>query len=104
VNGPAKVTGLRVNSASLFSRVQWGHFHAGSHTGGVKEVEVTFPERFGSTPHAVVTPRSEGYYTDTFAITVKYVDAATFKVNIQRLDAMNASWAQDLRLDWIAWE
>lgn len=104
VNGPAKVTGLRINSASLFGRVQWGHFHAGPHTGGVKEVLVTFPEGFSTTPHALVTARSEGYYTDTFAITVKYIDAGTFKVNIQRTDAMNAAWGQDLRLDWIAWD
>lgn len=104
VNGPAKVTGLRINSASLFGRVQWGNSHAGTHTGGVKEVLVTFPERFGTTPHAVVTARSQGYYTDTFAITVKYIDAGTFKVNIQRTDAMNAAWGQDLLLDWIAWE
>jgi hypothetical protein len=104
VNGPAKVLGLRINSNHIFNRVQAGHFHAGSHTGGVKEVRIDFPERFGSLPQAVVTARSEGYYEDTYAITVKYIDATHFKVNIMRLDAMKAGWQQNLRLDWIAWE
>ena len=104
VNGPAKVLGLRVNSGYQFSRVQAGHFHAGAHTGGVKEVRIDFPERFGSTPQAVVTARSEGYYADTFAITVKYIEASHMKVDVLRLDALNAGWGQDMRLDWIAWE
>jgi hypothetical protein len=104
VNGTAKLLGLIVNSGTRFGRVQAGHFHAGRHTGGVKEVRIDFPERFSGLPQAVVTARSEGFYADTFAITVKYIDASLVRVNILRLDAMNASWDQDLRLDWIAWE
>ncbi|MER7274771.1 LamG domain-containing protein [Dactylosporangium sp. NPDC000244] len=104
VNGVAKVLGLSVGTSHRFGRMLAGHFVAGPHTGGVKEVRVDFPERFGVVPHATVTARSEGYYTDTFAVTVKYIDQSHFKVNILRLDALNAGWQQNLRLDWIAWE
>lgn len=104
VNGTAKVLGLMVNSGTRFNRVQAGHFTAGSHNGGVKEVQINFPERFGGTPQVMVTARSEGYYPDTFAVTVKYSSATYVKVNILRLDSLHSSWQQNLRLDWIAWE
>lgn len=104
VNGSARVAGLRVNSGYQFSRMQAGHAYLGSHSGGIKEVEIAFPERFGATPMAVVTVRSEGYYADTFAVTVKYIDLSLFKVNILRLDKASSGWGQNLRLDWIAWE
>jgi len=103
VNGAVKSTGLAVNSNYQFKKLLAGHFHCGSHTGGVKEVRIDFPERFAATPQAVVTARSEGYYEDTYAVTVKYIDATHFKVNILRLDDFKKGWGQNLRLDWIAW-
>jgi len=103
VNGTVKSTGLSVNSNYQFKKLLAGHFLCGSHTGGVKEARIDFPEHFAATPQAVVTARSEGYYEDTFAVTVKYIDATHFKVNILRLDDFKKGWGQNLRLDWIAW-
>ncbi|MER7169410.1 LamG domain-containing protein [Micromonospora sp. NPDC000207] len=104
VNGPAKVLGLTVNSGTRFGRIQAGHFEAGSHSGGVKEVQITFPERFSRAPMVMVTVRNEGYYADTFTATVKYVDNGYVKVNILRVDSHRARWDQNVRLDWFAWE
>lgn len=104
VNGTAKVLGLTVNNGTQFNRMQAGHFQAGSHTGGVKEVQINFPKSFGGTPMVLVTVRNEGYYNDTFAATVKYVSNTYVKVNLLRLDSLGSRWEQNVRLDWFAWE
>jgi len=103
VEGTVRSAGLAVGSNHQFKKFLSGHALCGSHTSGVKEVRIDFSERFAATPQAVVTVRSEGYYDDTFAVTVKYIDATHFKVNIIRIDALKSGWGQNLRLDWIAW-
>ena len=88
-------------------RLKAGQATAGSCKGGTKEAVITFPEPFSTVPHVMITPVSENYrppYPDVFAVTVKYRDKTSVKVNIIRIDAMNFSWDQQLRLDWIAWE
>jgi hypothetical protein len=103
VNGNLLTRALRVNSGTQFNHMQAGHQFCGSHGGGVKEVLITFPEAFGQKPHVICTVRGEGYYNDTFAVTVKYIDNRTFKVNLLRLDALAKGWGQNVRLDWIAY-
>jgi hypothetical protein len=103
VEGAIRAAGLSLGSSYRFNKMLAGHALCGANNGGIKEVRIDFPEPFADTPQAIVTPRSEGYYEDTFAITVKYIDRTHFKVNIMRLDSMKGGWAQNLRLDWIAW-
>jgi hypothetical protein len=102
VNGVLLTRALKVNTGTQFNQIQAGHQFCGSHGGGVKEVLIRFPQGFAQKPLVICTARGEGYYNDTFGITVKYLDNNTFKVNIIRLDAHNAGWGQNLRLDWVA--
>ncbi len=68
---------------------------------------VDFPAPFSAPPGVVATPLQGTNYAhlniaDTFAVTVTQVDQKGFNVNIQRVDGKGNSWAQNLRLSWIA--
>jgi hypothetical protein len=102
VQGMLLTGALRVNTGTQFNQIQAGHMMCGSHGGGVKEVEIKFPQGFQIKPLVVCTVRGEGYYSDTFAVTVKYIDNNTFKVNLLRVDSIKAGWGQNVRLDWVA--
>ena len=67
---------------------------------------ITFPVSFAtSTPRVFVTARNEPAtsYGDSFSVSVRAITANSVTLNIQRTDT-NASWAQQLRLDWFAVE
>lgn len=104
VNGNINTKAVNVNSNIQFNKIQAGHVKCGSHGGGVKEVTINFPQRFRLKPMCVCTVRGEGYYNDTFAVTVKYITTASFKVNIARMDSHMRGWGQNVRLDWFAFE
>ena len=105
VSGAAHSGALEINSHYRFSHVQAGHLQAGSNgSNGVKEVRINFPEPFARKPQAVITPRNEGFYSDTYAATIKYIDGNYMLINIIRLDSLGHSWGQNLRIEWIAWE
>lgn len=97
--------GLRVsNAGTVFARVQAGTTTLGPGTNTMSYV-VAFPSAFVTAPKVQVTPRNDPLFDvpDTFATTLRKVTTTNFVVNIHRVDAP-AGWAQQLRLDWTAWE
>lgn len=104
VNGTIYTGGLRVNSSYSIQKMLAGHAQLGSHKGGVKKITITFPEAFTRKPYVIASVRSEGYYDDTYACTVRYIDTRKFEINILRVEKQGNGWGQNLRLDWMAWE
>jgi hypothetical protein len=106
VAGTTYTDALVVNSGFQFGRLLGGHAYLGSHTGGVKKVNIPFPQAFQYKPFVLVTVRNEDSirYNDTFAVTVGYIDKTRFEVNIMRMDRDGDGWAQQVRLHWLAWE
>ena len=104
--GTTYTDALIVNSGFQFGRMLGGHAYLGSHGGGVKKVNVPFPQAFRYKPFVIVTVRNEDNirYDDTFAVTVGYIDTTRFEVNVMRIDRGGAGWAQQVRLHWLAWE
>lgn len=92
-------------SGNLSAQGQAGTWAVGGNGGGgdFKTVTVTFPVAFGAAPRVICTVRTETgqTWTDTFAVTTKGISTTEFTVNIKRVDS-NASWGQNLLLDWIA--
>ena len=67
-----------------------------------KTATITFPSEFASVPSVVCTVRGSAA-DDTFAVTLRGDPTTTgFSVNVKRVDSA-VNWAQDLKLDWIAW-
>jgi hypothetical protein len=74
-------------------------------TKGTIRFTVNFAVPFAAVP-VVVTPLQGTNYppniADTFAITVVTVSAKDFTVNVNRVDALNSGWDQNLRLQYMA--
>jgi hypothetical protein len=87
---------------TVMNRVQSGTATVGAGT-GFKTITVNFPTSFGATPKVMVTVKGEDY-NDTFAVTTRAVNTANFKVNVYRVDSLGGGWAQNLQVDWLAWE
>ncbi|WP_157347054.1 H-type lectin domain-containing protein [Bradyrhizobium pachyrhizi] len=75
-------------------------------TKGTYKYAVTFGTPFPKAPVVVATPLQGTNYTgniaDTFGIAVTAVTEKGFTVNVNRLDALNGGWDQNLRLQYIA--
>ncbi|MEA2875463.1 MAG: hypothetical protein QOF14_659 [Hyphomicrobiales bacterium] len=76
-------------------------------TQGTYKFNVNFAPAFPTVPVVVATPLQgtnfpAGTIADTFAITVVSVTATGFTVNVNRVDALNGGWAQNLRLGYTA--
>jgi hypothetical protein len=75
-------------------------------TKGTFRFNVNFAETFPSIPVVLATPLQGTNYppniADTFAITVITVSTKGFAVNVNRVDALNQGWDQDLRLQYMA--
>ena len=95
--------GITLNGGSKVTKIQHGAYTAGTGSGGVKTVTITFSSAFTGTPKVNVTVRG-GDYNDVFAVTTRNVSATQFQVNIYRVDSPGGLWGQSLVLDWFAWE
>ena len=78
---------------------------AGTH--GTYKYNVNFAVAFPAVPIVVATPLQgtnypAGTIADTFAITVISVTTSGFSVNVNRVDALNQGWSQNLRLAYSA--
>ena len=78
---------------------------AGTH--GTYKFNVNFAAAFPSVPVVVATPLQgtnypPGSIADTFALTVISVTTQGFSVNVNRIDALNGGWGQNLRLGYTA--
>jgi hypothetical protein len=76
-------------------------------TKGTYKFNVNFAEPFPTVPVVLATPLqgtnyAPGTIADTFAVTVISVTTKGFTVNVNRVDALNQGWDQDLRLQYAA--
>jgi hypothetical protein len=79
----------------------------GGGTKGTYKYSVSFAAAFATVPVVLVTPLQgtnfvPGSIADTFAITVISVTTQGFDVNVNRVDALNQGWGQNLRLQYTA--
>ena len=76
-------------------------------TKGTYKYSVKFAAAFPTVPIVLATPLqgtnfAPGSIADTFAITVISVTTQGFDVNVNRVDALNQGWGQNLRLQYTA--
>jgi hypothetical protein len=75
-------------------------------TKGTVRYTVNFAVPFATAPIVLVTGLQGTNFppniADTFAITVVTVSTKDFTVNVNRVDALNSTWDQDLRLQYMA--
>jgi hypothetical protein len=75
-------------------------------TKGTYRYTVKFTVPFASPPVVVATPLQGTNFgqniADTFAITVTAVATDSFTVSVNRVDALNEGWSQNLRLQYVA--
>jgi hypothetical protein len=76
-------------------------------TKGTFKYNVTFAAPFPAAPIVVATALqgtnyAPGSIADTFGLAVISVSTTGFAVNVNRLDALNSGWDQNLRLQYIA--
>jgi hypothetical protein len=95
---------IRVGNGTVLSSIRAGSATLGPGT-NTQSYTVTFPSAFATAPKVIATPRNDPSFdvVDTFSSTIRKVTTTNFVINIQRVDAA-AGWAQQLRLDWMAWE
>ena len=97
---------FRINSGTIYSRLQSGVATAGTSAAGFKVFTNTFPVAFSSTPAVQATTVNDPGFpnvNDTFTLTIRNISATNFVANIQRVDT-NGGWSQNLRVSWSAWE
>jgi hypothetical protein len=92
---------LGVNGTTM-NNVQSGTATVGAGS-GFKTITVIFPASFSTTPKVMVTVKGQDF-DDTFAVTTRAVNNVNFKLNVLRVDAPGGGWAQNLLVDWMAWE
>jgi hypothetical protein len=75
-------------------------------TKGTFRFNVNFAVPFPTVPVVLATPLQGTNFpatiADTFAITVISVTTQGFAVNVNRVDALNQGWGQNLRLQYTA--
>ena len=73
-------------------------------TQGTFKFTVNFAVPFATVPIVLATPLQNDPWNiaDTFAITVTSVTTKGFTVNVNRVDALNQGWGQDLQLQYAA--
>jgi H-type lectin domain len=75
-------------------------------TKGTFRYTVKFTVPFASAPIVVATPLQGTNFgqniADAFAVTVTAVTTENFTVSVNRLDALNQGWDQNLRLQYMA--
>lgn len=98
------------SNGTNFTNLKEGEFIVGSSTNVTKDVTIPFPSNFSNftSPKPVriiVQPVNENatIMNDEFIVTVKSVTNSGVVVRVRRIDA-NIGWAQNLKLQWMAWQ
>jgi hypothetical protein len=87
---------------SVVNRLEAGSWDVGSSAGSTKVVTIIFPTTFSNPPQIILTARGDDF-SDTFVISTRGVTTTSCKINVVRVDSASG-WAQDLHVDWMAWE
>lgn len=104
VEGTTQTNGLQVSSTgTVFARMVAGTATLGSGIAGVNTYTVSFGVTFSAAPKVIITPRGQNYQ-DTFAVTTRNIGTTSFQVNVYFANTTGGSWAQNLQLDWMAFE
>lgn len=88
--------------------MQFGTATIGSQGGATssKDLNISFPTPFSSTPTVVVTPIMDlanfPGATDAFASSVFQVTPTGFTARVYRVDVPGIGWGQNLLLGWVA--
>ena len=93
-------------NGSIFSNIRGGRAQIGPHGEGVPFFsQIGFGVPFPSPPSVIVTVRAQGNRSDIFAVVTSEITNEGFRAYIRRLDSgLSNAWAQNLELDWFAWE
>lgn len=104
-NGNVEIENLIVGNGTAISKQQAGTATVGANGSAFKVFIFSFPQAFAGIPKIVATARHEAAtnYDDTFVVTIRTISSTSVTFNIVRVD-QNALWAQNLLLDWMAWE
>ncbi len=104
-NGNVEVENLIIGNGTVISKQQAGTAIVGANGTALKAFTFSFPQAFAGIPKIVANARHEAgtNYDDTFVVTIRSISATSVTFNILRVD-QNALWAQNLLLDWMAWE
>jgi hypothetical protein len=106
VAGSFRVGGSVIGT--VFSAIQAGTANVLSNTTASKVVTITFPSAFTALPRFIATARNDPTYFDTdlgdtFVVSVRRLTTTSVVLNIIRIDSASG-WAQELRVDWLAWQ
>jgi hypothetical protein len=92
---------------TVFNLVQSGQATMPSSSTVETNFTVTFPHAFSSPPKVIASLSGDPIYStaaDTFAMSIRAITSATgFTINVYRIDAPTG-WAQQLRVNWQAWQ
>ena len=102
VNGETHTLQFQISNGNVFSNMQGGQYDIGTNGSQEKQVTVTFPVAFTSTPKIMATAQGCCNYGDVFNITVVNAQPGYFVANVYRIDG--GSWGQDLQMIWWAWQ
>jgi len=96
---------FRVNGGSTFNRVQDGYFDVGPNATAAKVVTNNFPVAFNTVPNITATAANQAGtdWPDVYVVTVRRVTPTQAVFNILRVD-LTGGWAQNLRINYHAWE
>jgi hypothetical protein len=92
-------------TGTKIKRILAGTATVGSNGTGSVTFTVNFAA-FSGVPHALAIARNDplnNNVADTFVVSIREIKTNLVTFNIIRIDA-NAGWAQNLQLDWMAWE
>lgn len=93
------------NKGTVFGNMQEGMDIAGNSNSITKEYTIVFPNPFDNVNNVRINVQAvnESPVEDQFLVTVKQVTNTQAVVIVRRMDGP-ASWGQQLRLHWMAWE
>jgi hypothetical protein len=96
---------FRVNNGTIFKKVQAGSVRVGkSNYDSYKTCTIYFPNIFlTSQPRIILTPRYQGNEREFFMAMCRATSRNQAEIAVMRLDR-SGGWAQDLIIDWYAWE
>lgn len=104
VEGTTQTDGLQVNeNGTAFSRMVAGTATVGAGAAGVNTFTISFGATFTAAPKVIVTARGENY-NDTFSLTTRNITTTNFQVNVYYTNTAGGAWAQNLKVDWFAFE
>jgi hypothetical protein len=105
-SGDVEAKKLIIGGGTTTIKQQTGTATVGPSGTNVATVTISFPTAFTGVPKIIGTTKNQTGWagTDAFAVSTKTISATSVTFTIVRVDVVGANWAQNLLLDWLAWE